>query len=244
MELFSGKGGVSAALRRHGRAVVQADICHGAHFDLTNPKVMSTLELWIKTGIVEALVMGTPCESMSRARRAPAWSRMPHQLRAKDHPAGLPSLSAADNQKVEMGNLLSRRAARLAQLALSHNVLGLEENPSGSFLWMLHGRPSRSADSRWHRQVFEQCMFGVKYRKRTRIDSWLFSLPALQHTCGSKRCTHSGDKHQVLTSFDGSGFCTSKAAAYPPRMCDHLAFRLHEALGLQTASALWNRFKG
>ena len=223
---------------------MQADIRHGPHFDITNPKVMSTLELWIKTGIVEALVMGTPCESMSRARRAPAWSRMPHQLRAKEHPAGLPALSAADSKKVEMGNLLSRRAASLAQLALHHNVLGLEENPGQSFLWMLHGRSRRADDPRYHQQVFEQCMFGVRYRKRTRIDSWLFSLPGLQHTCGSKRCAHTGEKHQVLTSFDGEGFCTHKAAAYPLKMCEHIASRLHEALGLQTSSALWSRFKG
>ena len=128
---------------------------------------MKTLEQWIKTGIVEALFIGTPCESLSRAQRAPAWSRMPHQLRSKDHPAGLPNLSAAENKKVEVGNLISRRAARLASLAVKHNVLGLEENPSQSFLWVLHGREERASNKHFHQQVFEQCMFGVSYRRRT-----------------------------------------------------------------------------
>ena len=203
---------------------------------------MRTLEQWIKTGIVEALFMGTPCESLSRARRAPSWSRMPHRLRSKEYPAGLPGLSAAENKKVETGNFLSRRAARLATLALKHNVLGLEENPCQSFLWDLHGRHQRATNKFFHQQIFEQCMFGVNYRKRTRIDSWLFSLPVLRHTCTSRLCAHTGVRHQQLTSFDGDGFCTHKAAAYPPQMCDHIARRLHEALDLQRAAALWSRF--
>ena len=95
LELFSGKGGLSAALRRRGRACVEADICHGTHFDISNPIVKKTLAMWVRTGIVEALLMGTPCESMSRARRAPPWSWMPHRLRSNDFPAGLPNLSAA-----------------------------------------------------------------------------------------------------------------------------------------------------
>ena len=169
---------------------------------------------------------------------------MPHRLRSSSFPAGLPDLGKTDSTKCALGNVLSRRAATLAELAASHNVLGFEENPATSFLFDLHGRPRRAKSDVHHTHMFEQCMFGVKYRKRTRIDSWLFSMPALKTTCTGRLCSHTGEKHQVLSGFDGSGFCTYAAATYPRRMCEHIAARLDQALHLQKAGAIWSRFKG
>ena len=81
---------------------------------------------------------------------------MPHQLRSSAFPSGLPEARGRDAEAIELGNLLSRRAASLITLAVKRQVLGIEENPAQSFLFQLHGRAKRSA-AVFHSHVFEQC---------------------------------------------------------------------------------------
>ena len=231
-------------MRRRGHAVVELDILKGEYCNLLNPMIARTVEQWIINGWVSAIFVATPCESMSRARRAPLWSRMPHQLRSAAHPSGIPQLEGRDLETLQRGNRLSRIASKFIKLAEENNVMGFEENPASSYLWDLHDRPRRAKHPSFHTHAFEQCAFGTPYRKRTRIDSWHVSLP-LAPSCSSKLCKYTGQRHQVLSGIHNKGgeFCTKGAAAYPSKMCNRLAATIHAALANQVASRIWKVFQ-
>eukprot|EP00959_Pyramimonas_sp_CCMP1952_P445635 9330215-Pyramimonas_sp.AAC.1 len=78
--------------------------------------------------------MGTPCESLSQARRGGPASRMPRRLRDSSHIFGLPGLAAADQAKLELGSLLASRAGQIWQLAAKFGIPVGEENPCSSWL--------------------------------------------------------------------------------------------------------------
>ena len=71
LEIFSGSGHFSRAIRRRLKKVfcAEVDFCHGPQFDLTSPKNQKQLLSLIASGKVAYVWLGTPCNSWSRARR-------------------------------------------------------------------------------------------------------------------------------------------------------------------------------
>eukprot|EP00974_Lingulodinium_polyedra_P046138 4422226-Lingulodinium_polyedra.AAC.1 len=53
----------------------------------------------------------------SRARRAPAWSRVPHQLRLQEFPFGLPDLGPRDREVLVVSNNMAERVGKFLQVA-------------------------------------------------------------------------------------------------------------------------------
>ena len=163
---------------------------------------------------------GTPCESMSRARQAPEWSRMPARIRSPEFPGGLPNLLPKNQAVVAKGNKLSRVAARLLKLCKEYEVPCSEENPMHSYLWSLHGRIGRKFDA----HLLDQCAHGSSARKATRIDSFRVTFQRLAQRCEQKKkngrvCSFTGRKHEILSGSKDGQWLTTKTAACPPALC-------------------------
>ena len=92
LELFSGSGRWSVAWRMTpATRVFELDIRRHLKNDWISNSVQRRIRGWIRSGLIAAVWMGTPCNSFSRARDRPGG---PPPLRSDDHPNGLPMLRA------------------------------------------------------------------------------------------------------------------------------------------------------
>ena len=81
LEVFAGDANLSRAFQRRRCTVFCIDIRRGPHHDLRCREVFDTVQGWLRAGLVWCLWLGTPCNSFSKARRAPPGSAMPSALR-------------------------------------------------------------------------------------------------------------------------------------------------------------------
>ena len=88
VEIFSGCGNLSRHRRQAGHAVIEWDILRGLEFDLSQPGPWAVLPGWLVSGTNQAVFMGTPCETLSQARRGGPHSRMPRRSRDGAHLLG------------------------------------------------------------------------------------------------------------------------------------------------------------
>ena len=213
VEVFSGHGNLSRALRRRGVGVIAWDWQHGEHFNLLHDDVFRTLKGWLRSCAIWGIWFGTPCESFTQARRAPPGSRMPCRLRSAEHVRGLPDLLPKDHEAVRRGNLLADRVAALQSLAADLKVLGGEENPGSSWLWKLRSRATFAERPQVSDSILDYCAFGTPYRARTRIRLWQVRPQTALAKCkcsGRGICTFSGKPHEQLTGASKAGFATRK----------------------------------
>ena len=244
VELYSGKGSVTRQLRRRGIGTIAWDWSISVIFNLLVGPAFSILAGWIEAGIVVILHMGTPCRSWSRARRAPLWSRMPHQLRNRIAVYGLKELVGNDSKIVEEGNLLSKRGQLLYSTCRRLSVSCSEENPAQSYLWLAHGRISRHQVAAASSYLFTMCAFGAPHKKRTRIDGINVSLPELGDAdCNSQICAFKKCRHIPLSGLSDGKFVTSATAAYPLRLARVIADGHAAALERRQVNSLWKLFR-
>ena len=170
---------------------------------------------WATCGLICGMWSGTPCESFSRARRAPAWSRMPHQLRSAARPNGLQGLAPKDAERVATGNALAAAAHRLLALGRARGLPCGEENPSQSWLWSLASRRGAAAFAQDH--CVDDSAFGRTFRATTRLRVWNFRCDELASAVcrGRGRCSFSGRPHLQLTGASKDGFLTRLKQEYP-----------------------------
>ena len=246
VELFSGSGVLSSALRRRGHAVVSLDIKDNPAFDLLKPAVFDEIKGWIMSGLVWGLWSGTPGETFSQARRATPGSAFPGPLRSSDEPRGLQNLHGEELSQVNKANLLADRAAVLLRLAESLRLVVGEENPASSLLWWTRQRrdwASRDA----HDFVIDYCAFGRPFRARTRLRLSNVAKTEEFRACrctGRGICSFSGRTHCRLSGSENGVSKTSSRTAYPLVLCKRLA-RLFSTSMLNCATATrWRRFMG
>ena len=137
LEIFSGSGHFSRAIRRKLKSVCafEVDSCYGPQFDLTKPKIQKEIIKLIRSGVVQYVWLGTPCNSWSRARRNDG--RGPGPLRDDTTGLmGLPNLSEKDNLKVAIGNSLMKFSAQVFRLCVLLHIPVALENPHTSRLWL------------------------------------------------------------------------------------------------------------
>ena len=229
--------------RKRGLAVVAFDINYGEHFDLTMRQVYAELRKWIREGRARNIAIASPCNSHSRARRAPAWSRFPRKLRSDKAPYGISGLSAADQQVCDQGNLLSQRASKIIEECVRCGVAGVEENPRGSYLWQQFARPKLLVRPENTVVDLDQCAFGARHRKSTRL--FFFGTGTIQRgelRCAAKGklCAFTGRRHIALRGTDAQGDRDTKSAArYPPRLSEWIVARLEDVSGRAGLSRLW-----
>ena len=246
VELFAGTEGLSAALRRAGFGVVGIDILAGPEFDLNRDAVFQEVKGWVLAGLVWGVFAGTPCETFSRARRAPAHSAFPGPLRASAHPRGLPALTGREAQRVRSANVLADRAAILLRIATERGLVAGEENPASSILWMTQQRSRQESDCRYQDCVVDHCAYGTSYRARTR-----FRLANCQHSpalfkarcTGHGICSYTQRPHLWLSGATSQGFRTKVKAAYPRQLCVVLATIFSTSMENAMTAKRWEVFK-
>lgn len=157
-----------------------------------------------------------PCNTWSRARRAPPNSRMPQPLRGDGDDAilGLPGLSEQSQIKVDKANACLFGAIRLIRRSLKLGIPGYLENPASSRLWQTpHVRRLLQ-----HPQVFivrcDMCMYDTQWRKPTKILVWGVPLFAMRVCRGGGKCSRTHKPHLQLTGISGKRFVTEQAQIY------------------------------
>ena len=126
-----------------------------------------------------------PCNTWSRARRAPKHSRLPGPLRGETdiEVMGLPGLSDKDQSKVENANRMLFGAMKVIRRCTRKGIPGYLEHPLTSRLWKTPcmKRLLRSPNVRFVKA--DQCQYGAAWRKPTGLLFWCAP------SAGLSRCT-------------------------------------------------------
>ena len=118
-EIFAGTAGLTLAFSDAGWCIAPpVDIDDSESFDLLNPLFISVVVGLILEGRISLLHLAPPCSSFAWALNRFVSLR----LRSVQDPGGLPDLSAANHQKVRLGNALCDVACRIA--AAQHRAKG------------------------------------------------------------------------------------------------------------------------
>lgn len=227
LDLFSGKGGVSRAVRARGIQAWEFDVKNGDAFDLTNSNVLKNIERKISKSMVVACMLAPPCSSFSRARDRTS------VIRTAQKPWGVPKhiLSDADALRVQVGNRCVRAALRMIRALERHQVPWILEQPLTSRMWDLGPFRQLRKQSHIAFESLHQCQYGTRWRKATgllcsRVDP--FDRDRLSKMCGGKSgvCSRTGQRHLQLSGRDpkSNRLWTQIAEPYPTRLCEALAF--------------------
>lgn len=247
LELFSGSGHFSAAMRKRQKDVfcVEFDICHGPQFDLTSRKVQQRILELLVSGKVAYVWMGTPCNSWSRARR---WDgRGPGPLRDdKDFLTGYPWLPPKDLEKIRVGNCLMRFTAKVFRVCLQHHIPVALENPNTSRLWLARPIQHLLHHAQVEHGYTDFCQDHRPYRKRTRLMWANVQLRYALRQCRGPRglCSATRQRHVQLEGVRDGQFMTLWAQPYPKELCTRLATAFTNHRLAQTAAVLWPKFGG
>ncbi len=242
LELFSGEGGLSDKIRKHGYAVLSFDFNCGSHFDLCKSHILSLVIGWICSGCVLFVWLGTPCSSWSLARRGPAGSSW-GPIRDKEHILGLPNLSDSDQCKIDNGNKTANASKIIIRCCVNNGIPCALENPANSRLFHSPYIMPLSLLTCCDSTTIDFCQYGTRWRKRTRIMSWNFpEAKNINKRCSSKLgiCSRTGKPHMILSGSDPVSHLlwTVIAQPYPCKLCSEFAkaidcritCRLHDRL--------------
>ena len=243
LEVFAGSQRFTKEMKKLGHGVVAIDSNLGAHCDVLNTVVLQTLLGWITSGRVQGILIATPCGSQSRARRAPSWSRFPSAIRSTERPRGLAGLTGTDLRTVTLGNRLADAAFLLIQASYKQGIIGVEENPFKSYLWLHRCRVQQLTWPKVSDVVIDMCQCGASFRKRTQLRLWHWSSDNLANrVCNPVEglCSGTRRKHVVLSGLKDRQFATSAAQEYHVGFAKLLALEMHHALHRQSSAIIWN----
>ena len=235
LEIFCGTAHLSKALRSHGMGVVSLDTKLSDAHDISRKVVADLIIGWITGGAVACVWLGTPCDSWSRAR---------HDIdksgpRSQTHIMGKNDLSAKDRIRVCVGNMTMLFSVKLISIACKSKIPIIIENPATSFLW---DAPAMRRVSSGHTDVIvDFCQFGKRWRKRTRLRAWNFSiLSTCERKCCGRRgiCSRTLLPHIQLRGKLGGQALTKIAEPYPTALCSLLAQTIRDGTD---ALALWHK---
>ena len=161
LDVFAGCGAVAKAARWEGFMALEVDIAHG--YDMLSGVLVQNLVAAVKQKRVLCIMFAPPCLTFTVARCSG------DPLRSSALPAGLPDLPPKKEAMVQEANRLVRNMLRLVNAAESMGIAWAIENPHSSFLWKLPRMASLAAAPGVHTVVCDQCLFGARWRKRTRF---------------------------------------------------------------------------
>ena len=211
VELFCGKGCISAALEGDGFAAVGFDIRRGAHENHLVQEFFEVLHGWITSGCIAGIWLGTPCTTWGQALRRP--------LRSRRHPMGLPGLSPSERARLDVGNATFKFSCKVIRLAVQWKVATYLENPAGSLMWHAPELARLLRDPSAQKVQLHMCQYGTPWRKATSVAAW-HSLPlthlGLRCSGQSGICSKSQKPHVILSGHAPQGpHYTRLAAEYP-----------------------------
>jgi len=252
LHLFSGPTMRADGLRAHLASLgwdcsdhdivnVSEDEPLGQH-DLSSDQLWSTITADLTQGQYAAVVMGTPCETASRARNGPPG---PRPLRSAAHIYGLPKsqLTKAEHDQVRQGTYFALQSAKLAQLACQLRIPWVIENPDPAgnpcSLFNLPEWLRLAATPGVQHLDFHQCALGAESTKPTRLLFYLVDVSALAGKCnhtrqhwqftdlrGHPRTTFAAHPPLAGRRREDGTFATKAAAAWPGEMNRRLAHAL------------------
>eukprot|EP00933_Yihiella_yeosuensis_P079700 TRINITY_DN9304_c0_g1_i3.p1 TRINITY_DN9304_c0_g1~~TRINITY_DN9304_c0_g1_i3.p1 ORF type:complete len:195 (+),score=22.14 TRINITY_DN9304_c0_g1_i3:204-788(+) len=123
-EVFSGEGGLSAALSQLGIKCKKFDLLIDAAHDMSSKSVCEMIYKMVSGSERPYVHFAIPCCSYSNARFL--------KIRSKEYLEGKPNLDAKDQRVVETSNLISDNAIALATHLADDGCLVSIENPTSS----------------------------------------------------------------------------------------------------------------
>ena len=232
VELFAGRGAFSKAALQSGFRAVSVD------HEVVQPFApVVTLDLTTETGTrilwdimrapgLEAVHLGLPCGTSSRARELPiplalrrAGVPEPRPLRSAAYPLGIPGLAAHHQRRVDSANVLYQLAIEIILWCDERNIIISIENPANSWLWAALVTLARNHSARAARALSKLCM--VKFHAcchgstRRKLTGWLSTpkvFDALNATCKND---HDHEPWGVRFQAGAWVFDTSTEAHYP-----------------------------
>ena len=129
LDLFGGCGRVAARWRQKHAGSIMLDVNGSVPIDLTNAAVQKVIFGWIRARRIHFIMLAPPRNSWSRASNAPPHSTFPAALRSNRFIMGLHGLSALDQRRVFIGNIIMRFVARVLHLCVKFGIPACAENP-------------------------------------------------------------------------------------------------------------------
>ena len=200
------------------------DIFYGANIDLLVESNLRKLLNLMASGHIEGTWLGTPCTSLSAARR---WDGGPPPLRDDGEFLwkGLPGRSERDQAAVEEGNKMVEVVLKVIKEAIEHDVLVILENPATSRMFLVKELKDMIAKYNGVWNVADYCQYGKSWKKRTTFLTFNGTNFGLKRCSGSfGKCSRTRKMHLRLEGRAPDGrFWTKIAEPYPPDLCDHIA---------------------
>ena len=200
VEVFSGSGRLSAALRRQGWVCPGFDIKCGSNCDFCETKVLDRLLNWINVRWISGIWLVVPCSIYRSARQL---ERGPIPVRTVEFPNGLPNLLASEQRLVDASNILIDHSILLARVAYRHFVPGGFENLEHSLVFHVSKVPQFPQFPCVRSSAFHFCQYGGRRRKATLLLAWFLSgYQRLRRRCeGTARCCNV--THIISYNFKG-----------------------------------------
>ena len=223
LSLFGGAGEPAKAWANEGGKAFVIDIADGFENDLSKPARWNLLVSQVHS--FDCIGIDLPCDTWSRARRAPKHSRFPHPLRGEDPESvlGLPGLKKSDAEKVMRANQMMWGACKLIRRAFRCGVCGYLENPLSSRLWKAPCIRRLLQDHRIFEVKLDFCQYGTQWKKPTKLLVWGVPPFQLLRCKGKSTCSRTKKPHLVLTGLAGKRFLTEHAQVYPKLFGEALA---------------------
>ena len=213
LSLFGGVGNPAKFWCQMGGTAAVIDLADSSQNDLGKHSCWNDVDKNLHAFDVVGIDM--PCNTWSRARRAPWWSRMPKPLRkAGEYIFGLPWLSELERIKVNKANIMLKRAVKVIRKCLKLGKSGYLENPMSSMIWQTPQIQRLLRDSRVKLCPLEMCMYNTQWKKPTFILLWNAPATNFLRCTGRRVCTRTGKSHMQLTGISGKRFLTEQAQVY------------------------------
>ena len=219
LSFFAGVGRCAEAVTESGGVSALIDFATAPCNNLACPSlwrdVLEHLQCFDVVGI------DLPCNTWSRARRAPWSSRMPTPLRGNDPDTlmGLLGLSAGDQKKVREANAMLEGAVKVIRKSLQLHLPGYLENPLSSKLWKTNVVKRLLQKKNIHFVKVDSSQCNMPYKKPTGL--LVFNCPQLhlKRCKGRSLCSRAGKPHVQLTGVRGKRFFDSASTDLPTSLC-------------------------
>lgn len=228
IDLFGGVGRVARCVsQRGGPNAIVLDFSYG--YDILRPGAVEHIAQLAKAGRLKGIMLATPCNSFSAARRAPLWSSMPRKLRSEQHPHGIPGLKQSDIDTAEQGNAIVRCCRRIIAVCDKYSIPWIVENPRSSFLWKMPEMQSLMSCNHVRIHHCHQCQYGCPWMKATTFMTGNCQhAPQLERSCKPVKrrfCSRTGLAHFCLDNPS----VTKQAQTYSRKLAGALAQTFKDA---------------
>ena len=231
LEIFSGKAGVTRALKQKGlRVLPPIDITVEGEVrepvDILDADLFDFVLLLVQIGAVDFLHLGTPCGTFSIARTRPGG---PPPLRSEVCSLRFPELEGQLWWQLWSGNEFLARPLLLMEAVVKAGGDTSLENPLSSLMWKVPWVQQLARDLHLFEVDMDQCEYGAPSMKPTRF---LVSHSLFKRWRRQCREDH---PHVPLQGFvrDARGrkvFATKLAQVYPDRLCDAVASSVFQVI--------------